>query len=585
MVASGVDSRPPGTHHEGAFAPGTTFAGYRIDALVGRGGMGVVYRALDLSLERPVALKLIAPEFVEDQRFRARFLREPRLAASLDHPNVIPIFEAGEHEGQLYLAMRFVGGSDLKSVLESPEGMPPERALEVVGQVAGALDAAHSRALVHRDVKPANVLIAQGGHAYLTDFGITKQLGGDSADTGRAAGTLDYLAPEQIRGDPVDGRTDGYALACVLYECLAGAPPFRRATEAETLWAHMQEEPAPVQGHAALDPVLRKALSKEPAARYETCEAFVRDARAALGLDRSPVLARRRRVRVGRRLLLAGGALLAAAVVAAILAITLSSDPALLAGPNSVAVIDPASEELDAVIPVGDTPTAIAASKEAVWVLNANDGAGTISHIDPRTREVEATLSVPGTPRSLVTAGGSLWVGTNEGRLFRIDPASDLVDERTRLPNAGKSTPFAHDNGAGWLTTGAGAVWAASFRAISRVDPATGALRAGRSAVWGPMAHGSARSGSAWAPSSGSHPRRCAPWRRSTPLPARFPLRPGWARSGCPMRTGARSCASSRAGTPSSAPTRSAAARTPSRPAPMPRGPQATRARSRASTQ
>jgi Protein kinase domain len=490
VVASGVDSRPPGTPLAGAFAPGMTFAGYRIDALVGRGGMGVVYRAMDQSLERPVALKLVAPELVEDERFRAQFLREPRLAASLDHPNVIPIYEAGEQDGQLYLAMRFVAGSDLKRVLESAQGMSAKRALEVVGQVAGALDAAHGRALVHRDVKPANVLIDEGGHAYLTDFGITMQLDGGATDAGGAAGTLDYLAPEQIRGDPVDGRTDSYALACVLYECLTGAPPFRRATEAETLWAHMQEESAPVQGHAELDGVLRKALAKDPDARYETCDAFVRDARAALGLDPSPVLVRRRRARLGRRLLLLGGALLAAAVVAAILVIAPSSNGPLLAGPNSVAVIDPASGKLDAVIPVGEAPTAIAASKEAVWVLNANDGAGTISRIDPRAREVEATLAVPGTPRSLVTAGGSLWVGTNEGQLFRIDPASDLVDERTRLPNAGKSSPFSPVADAGWLTTGAGAVWAASFRAISRVDPASGALRAGRTAWWGPMTYG-----------------------------------------------------------------------------------------------
>jgi DNA-binding beta-propeller fold protein YncE len=489
VVRSDVDLRPPGTHHEDAFSPGTTFAGYRIDALVGRGGMGVVYRALDLSLERPVALKLIAPELVEDARFRARFLREPRLAASLDHPNVIPIYEAGEHHGQLYLAMRFVAGSDLKSVLDSG-AMPPERALEVVGQVAGALDAAHGRALVHRDVKPANVLIDEGGHAYLTDFGITQQLGGNPADTGAATGTLDYLAPEQIRGDPVDGRTDGYALACVLYECLAGTPPFRRATEAETLWAHMQEEPAPLRDHPALDSVVSKALSKDPAARYETCEAFVGDARASLGLGPAPVQLRRRRKRLGMPLLLGGGVLLAAVVIAVILLVTAGSNGTLLARPNTVAVIDPDSGEVEAVIPVGNTPAAIAASNEAVWVLNSNEGAGTISRIDPRTREVEATLSVPGTPRSLVTARGLLWVGTNEGRLFRVDPASDLVDERIRLPNAGKSNPFAPDNGAGWLTTGAGAVWAASFRAISRVDPATGALRAGRRTVWGPMAHG-----------------------------------------------------------------------------------------------
>jgi serine/threonine protein kinase len=180
------------------FTPGTSFAGYRVDSLVGRGGMGVVYRATDLSLERPVALKLVAPELAGDERFRARFLREPRVAASLDHPNVIPIYEAGEHDGQLYLAMRFVEGSDLKSLLERERKLPPERALAILAQVAGALDAAHRRALVHRDVKPANVLLDEDGHVYLTDFGITKQLGGASTDTGRVMGTLDYLAPEQF---------------------------------------------------------------------------------------------------------------------------------------------------------------------------------------------------------------------------------------------------------------------------------------------------------------------------------------------------------------------------------------------------
>src|SRR5918996_149392 len=265
-----------------AFTPGTTFAGYRVESLIGRGGMGVVYLARDLSLDRPVALKLIAPELAQDEQFRARFLREPRLAASLDHPNVIPIYEAGEHEGQLYLAMRFVEGSDLKSVLERDGELPPGRALRIVGQVAGALDAAHRRALVHRDVKPANVLLDQDGHVYLTDFGITKQLGGASTDTGRVVGTLDYLAPEQIRGDPVDGRTDCYALACVLYECLAGAPPFRRQTEAETLWAHMQEEPGPLPGYPPLDPVLQSALAKDRDERYPSCAALIEAARSVL---------------------------------------------------------------------------------------------------------------------------------------------------------------------------------------------------------------------------------------------------------------------------------------------------------------
>ena len=207
-----------------AFTSGTTFASYRVESLLGRGGMGVVYLAHDPSLERPVALKLIAPELVQNPEFRQRFLREPKLAASLDHPNVIPIYEAGEHDGQLYLAMRYVKGTDLRAALEREGKLTPERTIEVLAQVAGALDAAHERGLVHRDVKPGNVLLDEGGHPYLTDFGITKPAEGDAMDTGEMVGTLDYLAPEQIRGEEVDGRTDCYALACVLYECLTGDP-------------------------------------------------------------------------------------------------------------------------------------------------------------------------------------------------------------------------------------------------------------------------------------------------------------------------------------------------------------------------
>jgi len=263
--------------------PGTTFAGYRVESLLGRGGMGVVYRAWDVSLERPVALKLIAPEQAENDRFRARFLKEPRLAASLDHANVVPIYQAGEHDGQLYLAMRFVEGHDLGSVLHRDERLRPERSLAILAQIASALDAAHRRGLVHRDVKPANVLLDEQDHAYLTDFGITKQLGGASTDTGRVVGTLDYLAPEQIRGEGVDGRTDCYALTCVLYECLAGVPPFRRQTEAETLWAHVQVEPPSLPGHPTLDPILRTGLAKEKDERYASCVELIEAARRVLG--------------------------------------------------------------------------------------------------------------------------------------------------------------------------------------------------------------------------------------------------------------------------------------------------------------
>jgi serine/threonine protein kinase len=303
---------------------GTVFARYRVDSVVGRGGMGVVYRATDLSLERPVALKLIAPELAGDERFRERFLKEPRMAASLDHPNVVPIYEAGEHDGQLYLAMRYVEGSDLKTVLEREGKLAPERAIGILAQVASALDAAHRRGLVHRDVKPANVLLDEDGHVYLTDFGITKQLGGASTDTGQMVGTLDYLAPEQIRGEPVDGRTDCYSLACVLYECLSGTPPFHRQTEAETMWAHMQEQPAPLRGYPALAPVFQRALAKDHDERHRTCAELIDAARDALGLQRpmAEVFAPSRLAEHRRAIFVAGAVLLVGTLVAGVIALT-----------------------------------------------------------------------------------------------------------------------------------------------------------------------------------------------------------------------------------------------------------------------
>jgi serine/threonine protein kinase len=470
--------------------PGTQFAGYRIDSVVGRGGMGVVYRATELALDRPVALKLIAPELAGDTSFRERFLRESRLAASIDHAGILPVYTAGEVEGELFLANRFVDGTDLRTLLDDGT-LPPERALELVGQVADALDAAHERGLVHRDVKPANVLVDAADHCYLSDFGLSTQLGaGGTTASGRLAGSLDYLAPEQIRRGEVDGRTDQYALACVLYELLTGAPPFRRETEAQTLWAHMQEEPPALPEYPALDPVLARALAKEQGERYASCDEFVDDARAALGLGPSPVAIRRRRRRLGGRLLYAGAALLGLAVVATVLAVTLGSDDGLEARPNSVGVVDPASLELTRAISVGNTPTEVAASDQWVWVLNSNDGAGTITRLDAQSGTEASTFSVGGTPRSVLSAFGSLWVGTVEGRVFRIDPSTDLVEEEWTLRNAGRGSAFEVDPGAGWLAEGSDAVWAASFRTISRIDPETSELLPRPSEVWGPMAYG-----------------------------------------------------------------------------------------------
>ena len=227
---------------------GASVAGYRIEAVAGRGGMGVVYRARQVALDRAVALKLIAPELARDEAFRARFARESRIAASLDHPNVIPVYEAGEDGDRLFIAMRFVDGTDLGRMLASEGALEPALAAELVAQAASALDAAHARGLVHRDVKPANLLVAgepPSRHVYLTDFGLARRDGSSTAltTTGQWMGTPDYAAPEQIDGYDLDARTDVYALGCVLFAALAGTPPFGDRPRMAKAAAHLHEPP------------------------------------------------------------------------------------------------------------------------------------------------------------------------------------------------------------------------------------------------------------------------------------------------------------------------------------------------------
>ena len=268
---------------------GTSVAGYRVERLLGSGAAGVVYLARDEHLNRPVALKLLPPGLAQDARFRARFVRESQLAAGLEHPAIVPIYGAGEADGLLYLAMRFVDGGDLRELIVREGRLEPERAIALLGQIAEALDAAHAEGLVHRDVKPANILLA-GDRAYLSDFGLAKHAATVSSLSRDSAfsGTIDYIAPEQIQGGEVDGRCDVYALGCVLFECLTGRPPFQRETDLVTVFGHLKEPPPSLSAlrpdlPSSIDGVIEGALAKNPDDRYSTCSGFIEDARASVG--------------------------------------------------------------------------------------------------------------------------------------------------------------------------------------------------------------------------------------------------------------------------------------------------------------
>jgi len=280
---------------------GEEFAGYRIVGRLGQGGMSVVYLAQHLRLERPVALKILSPELAADEGFRERFVRESKLAASLDHPNIVPVYDAGEAEDALFIAMRYVEGSDLRVLLEREGRLDPERALTLLAQVASALDAAHDKGLCHRDVKPGNILVVQrrdvqsSEHAYLADFGLTKRSASqtDLTKTGQFMGTLDYVAPEQIQGGTVDGSVDIYSVGCVLYECLAGERPYAKESDVAVLAAHLWEPPPALSARRpdlpkAMDQVVATAMAKAKEDRYTTAAAVVAAARKALGATIPP---------------------------------------------------------------------------------------------------------------------------------------------------------------------------------------------------------------------------------------------------------------------------------------------------------
>ncbi|HUP32532.1 MAG TPA: serine/threonine-protein kinase [Gaiellaceae bacterium] len=457
--------------------PGTRVSGYRIETLIGRGGMGAVYRASEEGLGRNVALKVIAPELAQDERFRERFLRESRIAASLDHPHVIPIYGAGEEQGLLYLAMRYVEGTDLAKLVAQEGALEPRRALELLSQVAEALDAAHEKGLIHRDVKPSNVLIAEAAgreHCYLGDFGLTKRTGSLSGVSvaGTIVGTLEYVPPEQITGEPLDERSDVYSLGCVLYECLTGQAPFPRATDVALLWAHVHEEPTPPSKARPelpreLDTVLARGLAKEPGRRYRSAGELIAATRSALRIVDAPPPDRRR-----SRLLLAlplALVLLVAAAVA-VFALTRADGGLSSVSPNSVGVIDAASNRLVAEVPVGIDPEAIAVGEGAVWATNVEDE--TISRIDPAdTVATPRTISVGDYPSDVTAGSGSVWVALGAlAELVRVNP--DQNTAASPIAALGEGVPCGGPRAN--LTLGGGFLWfVCEVPELGRIDPRT----------------------------------------------------------------------------------------------------------------
>jgi Protein kinase domain len=464
---------------------GTDFVGYRIEALIGRGGMGVVYRAYDLRLKRVVALKLVAPELALDERFRARFVRESELAMSLEHPNVVPIYDAGDVDGRLYLAMRHVEGTDLMALLRAERKLDAARALALAGQVGNALDATHARGLVHRDVKPSNVLLDQDEHVYLADLGLTQRLEEQGARAGenRSVGTPAYLAPEQIEGQPIDERVDVYSLGCLLYECLTGEPPFAADSRLAVAWAHLEEEPPSASERnpdlpEAIDAVIRRGMAKAPEERYPTCAALIAEAEAALGLRQPPIFRR------GRLLLLAGAAILAlvaAAVTAALFA--RGTRDANVSAPvvrrNTLVRIDPVRNAISDVIPVGLQPAATVVGGRSVWVYN--HGGGTVMEIDPGSNAVRQKVPLSATPEAARLTGpvldadeAALWIvgadGRGEGFLTRV------------LGRRGGKREYRLDVEPKAVALGEGAVWVLGHGRhgdqVLRVDPGTGKVGA-----------------------------------------------------------------------------------------------------------
>ena len=443
-------------------------AGYLAQELIGRGGMGEVYRALDVRLDRPVALKVLAARVVENERARERLLVESRLAASLDHPNVIPIYEAGEQDGLLFIAMRYVPGRDLRALLRREGALAPERAVAIARQVAGALDAAHRGGLVHRDVKPSNVLLDrqdEGEHCYLADFGLTQSPSERGPTDGQFMGTVAYVSPEQIRGEQVDGRADQYGLACLLFECLTGTVPYGTRSDVAVIFAHLEEPVPPASGRpvelpAALDPVLARGMAKDPNDRYESCAALVAAVAEALGVGATPRPSRMRRALVLGAAVLA---LLAAGVAVALLA---GEDRAKAVPPSGGLVqVDPRTNEVVGRTGIRGHPGQLAVTSGGLWM--ADFRGGVLWRYEPAANRLERITS-NGEPRDLAAFGDKVYVGADgrflSGVVSRYDAATGIREDGIDLLACA-------------MASGDGVLWAAGCPFAQRLSTDSGRLR------------------------------------------------------------------------------------------------------------